>query len=339
LKAAIVSESIQGIEVAGKKTYSANDIEDVNYENLITEITKKLQIYRPADDAEKKALKEKTADAMAQKLMEAAQIYAANVTKLDPKLTAVKRHFEFKAAYLPALAALAGGAEKDKNTAAAIAALIEFKKNHPNSWQYTPVMLMLGKLELGKSNYAGARKIFQELADTVGVPEGVKQEVEYQNIQLYMQEKDFAEAQKRLSSLIPRLKKGTVQSLQARLDEIRCIASLDQRKEAIAKVDALQKEIGPENKAMKALVYNTLGELYYLNDEMQEARWPFLWVDVIYNEDAAQHAKALYYLHKIFRNLREDDRAQECYQMLTSDPRFTGMEYQKMIIEERKKGG
>ncbi len=71
------------------------------------------------------------------------------------------------------------------------------------------------------------------------------------------------------------------------------------------------------DKTLKAQAYNTLGVSYFNGEYLKEARWDFLWVDVVYNQDRAEHAKALYYLWKIFDKLDEKERAQECRDALS----------------------
>ena len=92
-------------------------------------------------------------------------------------------------------------------------------------------------------------------------------------------------------------------------------------------------EIG--DKSLKAVAYNTLGQCYYDSDQLKEARWEFLWVDVVFNQDKSEHAKALYYLSKIFDQLNEPERAQDCRDALLQDRAFAGMEWQRLA----QKGG
>ena len=84
------------------------------------------------------------------------------------------------------------------------------------------------------------------------------------------------------------------------------------------------------DKSLKAAAYNALGVTLYDAGQPKEARWDFLWVDVEYNQDKAEHAKALYYLAKIFEDLGESERAQECRQTLLNSRDFMGLEFQRL---------
>ena len=48
------------------------------------------------------------------------------------------------------------------------------------------------------------------------------------------------------------------------------------------------------DKGLKAMAYNAMGKNLYEVGQLKEARWPFLWVDTIYNQDKEEHAKALF---------------------------------------------
>src|SRR5262249_38806779 len=105
----------------------------------------------------------------------------------------------------------------------------------------------------------------------------------------------------------------------------------------------LQKIIdGTKDPSLKAAAYNALGLSYLHNrdslpDALQNARWQFLWVDVIYNQDKAEHAKALYHLWRIFRDLEEPERARECLETLLTDRQYAGLEYQRRAQREKDK--
>src|SRR5262249_23549734 len=126
------------------------------------------------------------------------------------------------------------------------------------------------------------------------------------------------------------------------LAEAACLAATgDNMEPAIAKLKEILNAV--KDRKLKAVAYNTLGECYYRAADkgddkapLQEARWQFLWVDVVYNEDKVQHAKALYYLWKIFSRLNDDERAQEFFDALANDPRFAGLDHQRRAQEEAK---
>jgi hypothetical protein len=58
-------------------------------------------------------------------------------------------------------------------------------------------------------------------------------------------------------------------------------------------------------------------------------------VDVVYNQDRVQHAKALYHLWDLFSKEGDASRAQECREALMA-PEFAGLEYQKRVQKDAK---
>src|SRR5207247_7081494 len=87
------------------------------------------------------------------------------------------------------------------------------------------------------------------------------------------------------------------------------------------------------DKQIKAIAHNTLGECFFKAGKFQEAKWEFLWVDAVFNQDRSQNAKALYYLWKTFEQLNDTERSVQCLQAL-EDRQFNGTEFQR----EAKKG-
>ena len=53
---------------------------------------------------------------------------------------------------------------------------------------------------------------------------------------------------------------------------------------------------GADDDKLKALAYNTLGDYYQQAKQPDEAFWNYLRVDVLFNQDREEHARALYNL-------------------------------------------
>src|SRR5262249_26618625 len=90
------------------------------------------------------------------------------------------------------------------------------------------------------------------------------------------------------------------------------------------------------DKSVKAVAYNALGEIYFQAAAYKEARWEFLHVDVLYNQDRNEHARALYYLSQTFDKLGDAERAKECRETLIGDRQFAGLEWQRRALQAHK---
>ena len=62
---------------------------------------------------------------------------------------------------------------------------------------------------------------------------------------------------------------------------------------------------------LKAMAYNTLGECLLAGGKSKEAFWAFMFVDVEYNQDKAEHKKAMYHLWKLFEEFKDEAKAKQ----------------------------
>src|SRR5207237_4425681 len=101
-------------------------------------------------------------------------------------------------------------------------------------------------------------------------------------------------ALQKLQALAAKLSKDTKFIGRVKIAEAECLVAAKKHTEAIALLRQLITESTDKN--LKALAHNSLGLTYYNAEQAKDALWEFLWVDMVYNQDKAEHAKALYYL-------------------------------------------
>jgi len=58
-------------------------------------------------------------------------------------------------------------------------------------------------------------------------------------------------------------------------------------------------------------------------------------VDVIYHQNREEHAKALYYLYKVSKEMKDDTRANQFLDVLEQDKDLAGTEYQRLGAAEK----
>jgi hypothetical protein len=325
IKGLIKSESGRGI-VFGKLSFPPDDILDVKYE--VEPIGVRLNEYNKAFLVEKEADEPGKETKKKAKLEEAAQRYEATLKGLTNNQPSAARHLEYKVAVLRARLARMDGSDPD----AVIGLLKGFKTRHPNSWQITTCMKLLAEFQLEKKQFADAEQTYRELAQSE-VADEVRQEAELSAAQVSLRAGNHALAQQKLEALIAKLPKNSPFALRARVAQAECLDAAKKSPEARKVLRQLIKDT--TDKTLKAVAYNALGLSYYNAGMTKEARWEFLWVDVVYNQDRAEHAKALYYLSRIFEDLNEPERAQECREAL-NDRQFAGLEYQQRLVREKK---
>jgi tetratricopeptide (TPR) repeat protein len=312
-KGDIKEESGRGITV-GKLTVPAADIVDVVYQEL-EPVTVRFDYRNKGVKAEKDG---KLADAMA--------AYEDALKKMKAGQKSAERHLQFKIAVLSAqLARDEGG-----NIQPAIARLKNFNTKYTDCWQLTTTHKLLARIFLDQKQFKDAEDTYKALA-AANVADDVKQEADLSAALVSLAAGKHEVASKNLESLIARLPQNSPYIARARIGQAECLA-VKKPNEARKQLQQIIKET--TDRSLKAAAYNAMGEIFFKEKKLKEARWEFLWVDVEYNQDRAEHGKALYYLMEIFFQLSEIDRARECREALL-DTQFNGLEYQRLAKDKK----
>jgi TolA-binding protein len=259
--------------------------------------------------------------------------YQDTLASLSAGQTNAQRNVEFRVAYLRAL--LAEDDPQDmKARDLAIAKLKEFTTRHPDTWQIGRALKTLAELQVEAKDYAEAEQTYRALAQA-NVAEVLKEHATLLAATVQARAGNFAAAEKNLRALAASLPKGSRQSQRAQIALGEALVEAQKLEPA---KNVLQQVINEtKDPELKAAAYNGLGICLYTGKQYQDARWNFLWVDVMFDQDKAEHAKALYYLWKIAENLNEAQRARESLDLLLNNRDFTGTEYQRKAQNETAK--
>jgi tetratricopeptide (TPR) repeat protein len=342
IKGTIKTENPSEIVINLKDVFPASDIVDVEY--IPEPITAKLA-YAQAVATEKASL-DPTKEASRKSLLaDALKKYedvlpTIVVSKQSPF---AKRQVEYKIAMLRVRQAQEDGEALDK----AIAKLKAFTKSNFNrsGWQITSVLKTLARLQLETADFDGAEESYTRIAEMEALSEDVRQDARLSVIQVKLQAGKYEDARAKLKELQNDLKPGNRFYARAKVAEAECLVAETKKFKAKddpgrAKlfgqaVDLVRGVIKESNdKYVKAVGHNTLGFCYMEQGQPKEAVWEFLWVDVVYNQDRAQHAKALYHLWDLFTKEGDAPRAQESRELLMS-PQFAGTEGQRLLKEAK----
>jgi tetratricopeptide (TPR) repeat protein len=331
--AVLVAESPRGFTLKGRK----DEIPEGTVAEVIFDVRpfQVNNLYREGIIAERKARvlpKEREAE-RARALAKYEEALAA-LAKLPPDQSFAQTHLQYKVAALLYEQGTEEGKEAARQQAAA--KLKEFKARHKQAWQLARVLRMLAQLQLDEKKYGEAEQTYRELARADVAPD-VRQDAEVRAILVMMnQEGKRDEARKALEGLKTSLPAGSPPQLRARLALAESLGMTRDAKDLARAKDEVKAVLdATKDRALRGLAYNTMGYCYYLNDQWQEARWEFLWVDVVYNQDPREHARALYYLADIFARLGEGERARECRELLRG-AQFSGTDYQRRLLQESK---
>ena len=330
VKNVITAESAKGITVKSGEKYSADDIDDIYYDVGSANATVQAN-YSNGFKAERDYL-DTTKDAKKR-----AVAYASAMEKYQ-KMTAevaaprVRTHFDYKIGFLHARKAL----EENLDTKNAIASLSLFVSKNPQSWQIARALTLLAKLQLDAKDFTAAEKSYADLAK-LDVSDDVKYDAQLQSALANIQLGKHLLAEPKLDALLKVLPKGSKHAPRALVAQAECFLKAQKTKEGMDILKKITTDPDPAARSLKAVAYNTLGVSLYEEKKLKEARWEFLWVDVVYNQDKNEHARAVYYLMKIFEELAETDRATECRDLLLRDKTFVGTEHQRKLMKETGK--
>lgn len=311
IKGDIKEESARGITL-GKMPISAGDIVDVVYE--VDPVSVRFE-YRKGVKAEKDG-----------QLAGALAVYEKTLKDMKPGQKSAERHLEFKIAVLSARLA----SDEGTSIMPVITKLKDFNSKHSDCWQLTTTHKLLARIYLDQKQFKEAEDTYKALA-AASVPDDVKQEAELSAALVSLAAGKHDVAQKNLEALINRLPKNSPYIARAKIGQAECLA-VKKPEAARAQLRQIIKE--STDKSLKAAAYNALGESFFKAKMLKEARWEFLWVDLEYNQDRAEHAKALYHLMEIFHQLGEPERARDCREALL-DAQFNGLDYQRLAKEKK----
>jgi tetratricopeptide (TPR) repeat protein len=315
---------------AGKsKEVSSADVLDITYEKSAGAAN--LPTYRRAL-REEGYMQDPTLEAAAKQkhFDEALAAYKDLQENAKDAPPAVLRQLRFAVARLRAQRAEDDPAQAD----AAVQALSNFLKNHADGWQVGQAGRLLGKLQEARGDLAGAQKTYEKLAALDDLPKQGREEAELLLARLLIRTGKAAEAEAKLEKMARGLSQSDPEATKVQVYLAQAQVATGKRDQAEKKL----KELVAANldPAVKGLVYNALGDINRENKQPEQAFWDYLWVDVVYNQDKQEQAKALYWLSKLFVEVKNDPaRAQECRKQLLEGKDFLGTDYQKLAAKDK----
>jgi hypothetical protein len=313
-------------------TIRAADISEIDYQYRDNEKFAKLQWTRPTNALRRARAATKPADRK-KELQTALEAFQ----ELAPLVTGNKvwnRHVQFGLAEVLALQA----EENPKKLDAALEAMKKFKAEQGTGWQLVKATKMLVRLLEMKGDEAGAQAVYTEMADNEAVPREVRREFGLLVVRYLLRKGKHADAAAKALAVKQGLADDDPQAVKLMVYLAACDI-------AARKLDGVEEKLravvkGGADDDVKALARNTLGDYYRAQGHPDKAFWEYLWVEVHYNQDREEVSKALYYLSKLFADVRKDPvRAKDCLDRLRDEKQFGGLEYHRKALAEKSAGG
>ncbi len=243
-------------------------------------------------------------------LTDAAELYNKSASEASDKPFVLEKAQMGRARVLAEL-----GMTDPKILGDAIKALSTFVSAHPKSRHALAAHELLTELQLYKGDFAGARKT---AADLSKLPSASTRGTILQ-ARIDVKQKKFNEALAAAETVVSSSGKNSASKRDALLVKAEALAGLAKYPEAEAAAREVMKGAGAEDAQVQAAAYNTLGDCLVAAGKKNEAVYAYLHTDLVFFKNKDEHAKALARLVKLFRELKRDDRAQECLDRLKQD--------------------
>jgi len=227
----------------------------------------------------------------------------------------IKQDFDFYTALAKARLALAGTDQQAIVDAGVL--MLNFTRNHPQSYHYYRACEIVGDLLVAAGKYGPSQEFYGRLAQApwpdyqmrAGVATG----------RALLAEGKTDEALAHFDKALALEARGPVAEkarLAATLGRARCLAEAGKADEAVELVEGIIAQTNPEETELQAQAYNTLGVAHVKAGRTQDALLAFLHVDVLYFKSPNEHIEALQNLVDLWTQVQKPERADEAATIL-----------------------
>jgi tetratricopeptide (TPR) repeat protein len=220
---------------------------------------------------------------------------------------------DFYAALAKAQLALEGQGAAD----ASIAEVRGFMARRSKSFHIPQAIELLGDLLAATGQHGNARTEYAKLAKAKSPYFELKSALLVGRS--WQAEDDHAKALIEFEKVLASTAQGPLIEplrLAATLDRAVSQAATGNADEAAATIGDIIAKAEPEDEKLQARAYNALGDCYLRSGDAQGALFAFLHVDLLYDNEAEAHAKALHELVNLWKTAGRDTRSQEAAQQL-----------------------
>jgi tetratricopeptide (TPR) repeat protein len=193
--------------------------------------------------------------------------------------------------------------------------LTKFVRTYPASRHTLGARACLARIQLASGDFPAAEAA---LADLAKLPKGAERAAVLRTKLLAKQNK-HKDAIVELDKLIAGSPKGSERLRAAQLAKAESLAALKDFTKAETLLREVIKATPPEDAAAQAPAYNTLGDCLRAADRKKEALIAYFHTDILYSKDKEEHPRALHQISVLFRQLKQDARADEFAQRLKAE--------------------
>jgi tetratricopeptide (TPR) repeat protein len=193
--------------------------------------------------------------------------------------------------------------------------LARFVHNCPASRQIVAAREDLARLQTHIGDFAGAQATLAALArlPRAGGRAAVLR------AKVLAKQGNHSQAVSELDRLIAAFPDRSARQREARLAKAESLVGMKQFKEAEALLHQVIQASPPEDVPTQAAAYNLLGDCFRAANRPKDALLAYLHTDLLYGKDKEEHPRALFQIARLFRQLKQDARADEYAQRLRQE--------------------
>ena len=196
--------------------------------------------------------------------------------------------------------------------------LKSFVTDHKDSYHYFEAQQMFGDLAVTFGNYPLAAESYGEIRKAPWPEYKARGAVLQATAQLGAEQ--YPQALTSFEVVLkerPSTPQGQLQFTLAQVGKARCLAETGSVAEGIQLVrDVLKNNDPKEHPELFGRAYNTLGACYRKDKKSQDALLAYLHTDLLFYREPQVHAEALYYLSRLWADVKKTDRANRARSLL-----------------------
>lgn len=234
--------------------------------------------------------------------------YTKALTELKSTNPDLKADIEYLIARTVARQALTDPSKQED----AIKRLEAFRKAHGDSFRYFEATDFLARVQLEKKDYDGAKATFATMEQAPW--SDYKMAALIGNARVQFRQGQFGPALEAFNQVIAMpgtSESETSRKHEAMLGKAICLQQQSQFAEAITVLDEVIDKVSPEDKRVQAEAYVRQGDCLQQTGKPKEALFAYLKVDVLYRQESAAHAEALYNLAKLWKVIGQTSRGED----------------------------
>ena len=306
----VVEETVNGVKVkplvGPERTFPVSEIVDIMFDPPTSYRIPFVPITNGESD-----LRSGTGD-LKVKMNQLVKEYTTFIANFrDTKSVGFKRQIQYRL-----VAIRAALAEKREDQLDAIRQLDKYRKENPGGWQLVPVVRQEVQMMTEIEMLEEAATVLEEASRTPNLSKPIKQELELSLIDLMIRAGKATQIEGRINDALRTIPADDPLAARLKVFQIGCQSAKDDPAKSASQLMAIIDKT--QDAGLKALAYNTMGDCYNAKGLKKEAMWSYLWVDVVYNQDKTEYAKAVERLSKVFKDLNDDPRAEKYHEKLKS---------------------